>query len=130
MWEITVLIIVIELGIGIIDGVGLFDTMYYNQSGYIQQQGQSTYNITTTGNLLASSTPTSMDYYSMGVGLVLSGWNVLLSVLQAIVFILPTLINKFHIPIQLAVPLQAMIYLMYVWGIAQWRSGRSGGMLQ
>jgi uncharacterized membrane protein len=130
MWEITVFVITLELGIGIIDGIGLFDTMMYNQTGYIQQQGATAYNITTTGNLITASTPTSMDYYTMGVGLVMAGWNVLVSVFIAVVCILPMLILKFHVPPVLAIPLQAMIYLMYVWGIAQWKSGRSGGMLQ
>jgi len=130
MWEITVFIIALELGIGVIDGIGLFDVMYYNQSGYIQQGTTSSYNMTTTGNLLSSSTPSGVDYYTMGVAMVVSGLMIFLSVCQAIIFILPTLILKFHVPIQLAVPIQAMIYLMYVWGIAQWKSGRSGGMLQ
>lgn len=130
MWEITVLIIVIELGIGIIDGMGLFDIMYYNQSGYIQQQGQATYNLTTTGTLVQSATPSGTDYFTMGAAWLFSSLMLVLNIVLAILFILPTLIIKFHIPPVVAIPIQAMIYICYVWGIAQWKSGRSGGLLQ
>jgi hypothetical protein len=134
-WDITILIIAFELAIGFVNGIGLFQTQFFNEAQVASGSNSSslgfmTGSIDSTGNLVGAQQSGSMDYFTLAVGWLLSGFLLIVSIGQAVVIFLPQLITIFHCPTALAIVIQAMIYLSYVWGYAQWKSGRMGGTIQ
>jgi len=127
MWQITKIIIVIELVIGMVDASGLFNQNYW-QVNQASGTGDVEY---TTGSLseltnAGSSGNAGADWFNQGVALVFAAIMWILTVMKSVVVILPTLIDRFHVPAPFAVVIQAMIYLEYGWGLAQWRAQRPG----
>jgi hypothetical protein len=72
----------------------------------------------------------TMDAVTLGVATFVSGTLMIITVISTFVTVLPTLIVFFHCPLPLALVLQAIVYYALVWSLAQWKAGRSGGMIQ
>ena len=130
-WDIAVLIICFNLAIGIVGSLGIFTHMYYTTAqqnvyevdGYMQGNGNA------TEKLIESSKNTNADYFSLGT-MLFGAFNMFLNVLSSAIFILPQLINTFHMPLVIAVPIQTLIWIIDVWAIVQFMSGRSGTLIQ
>jgi len=136
MWDITILIVCFELAIGFAGGLvdaGLFDNhMYYTQSQQSVTSGNGFMSgeISNTGELISSTQTSNVDYFSMGISMVWSAIGIITKTIYSVLFFLPHLRETFMFPLELAIPIQVLIYITYAWGIAQFLSGRSGGMLQ
>jgi hypothetical protein len=132
MWDITFLIICFELAIGFASGLGLFGHMYFDQS----QESSSTTtgfmsgNVSETGELIGSTKQGSVDYFSISASMLWSGIGLVINIVASVIFFLPHLVNVFMVPLVLAIPIQALIYMCYSWSLAQFLSGRSGGIIQ
>ena len=126
MWEIAKFLIIVELVIVFTNGIGLFDHNYYTAD-----QGTGTkYTYTDIeGTINANKQVTSMDYFDMAVGFVMAGLNLLLAVMN-IFFLLPSLANTFKIPIPIIAIIQTVVYLEIVYGVAQWKASRPGGLYE
>jgi len=121
MWEITKLLIVVELVIVFTNASGMFTHQYY-------QADQGTgikYTVGDIHALHASQKNIVMDAFDMGVGFIMAGLNLLLAVMNAL-FLLPSLSATFRIPVEITAIIQTMVYLEIVWGLAQWKAGRPG----
>lgn len=136
-WDITILIIAFEFAIGLMNAIALYPYTYYQESqvsdnygGNSSSLGFMSGSIDSTGNLIGAQQSGSMDYFTLAVGWLLSGFLLIVSIGQAVVIFLPQLITTFHCPTALAIVIQGMIYLSYVWGYAQWKAGRMGGTIQ
>lgn len=126
MWQITKIIIVIELVIGMVDASGLF-TQHFVQVNQGTGDGAVQYAVGDLNSLVQNAQgAVGQDWFTQGVGLVFASFMWMLTVIKAVVFILPTLVERFHIPLEFAVVMQGMIYLEYGWGFAQWRAQRPG----
>jgi len=124
-WDITLLLIVIQACIGLVNGIGLFDQAYFatqNDSTTAFTVGD----ISDLHDVESGGEVSQMSYFDLAVTFGMAGINLLFKIIEAIVFIFPTLVNLFHIPLPLAAVLQSMIYLQVAWGYAQWKSNRSG----
>jgi len=133
MWGITVLIICFELAIGFTGAIGLFDHMHYTQSQKSVEDtaaGYMTGEVSETGELIDAAKANSVDYFTIQASLLFSAVGILTSTASAVVFFLPHLRETFMFPIELAIPIQALIYLCYAWGLAQFLSGRGAGYFQ
>ncbi len=86
--------------------------------------------IGSTGELVGSTQSESVDYFTLGVSMLYSSIGILGKMVYAVVFFLPHLRETFMFPLALAVPIQALIYVVYAFGFIQFLSGRSGGMFQ
>ena len=123
-WDITLLLIVIQACIGLVNGIGLFDTTYF-----ATQNDSTAYTVGDISDLHdveSGGAVSQMSYFDLAVTFGMAGINLLFKIIEAIVFIFPTLVNLFHIPLPLAAVMQSMIYLQVAWGYAQWKSNRSG----
>jgi len=127
MWQITKIIIVIELVIGMVDASGLFNQNFW-QTNQASGTGDVGYTTGSLSDLAASQTSgaSGMDWFNQGVAWVFASLLWILTVIKAVVIILPTLIDRFHVPAPIAVVFQGLIYLEYGWGLAQWRAQRPG----
>jgi hypothetical protein len=133
MWDITFLIICFELSMGFVSGLGLFGHIYFPQaqeSANAPYGGMLSGNVSATGELIDSSKQPNVDSFSVGAAMLWSGVGLFLNIAGAVAYFLPHLINTFMLPMVLAVPIQALIYLCYSWSLAQFLSGRSGGYYQ
>src|SRR5574344_1006327 len=118
-WDITFLLIVIQACIGLVNGVGLFDQTYFatqndSTTAYTVGDISDLHDVETGGEV------SQMSYFDLAVTFGMAGINLLFQIIQAIVFIFPTLVEQFHIPLPLAAVLQSMIYLQIAYGYAQW----------
>lgn len=123
MWDITKFIIIAEITIGFIAGLNLFEVQTFHPI----QGGVTDYTVGDLDAQISDRQSGSINYFDLAVALVFSGLNILLSIFKAVVVIFLVLVDDFHIPAQIAVVLQALIYLEYSWFIAQWIAGRPGG---
>lgn len=124
-WDITLMLILIQACIGMLNGMGVFDVTYFAS----QNDSATTYTVGDISDLhdvAPGGDVSQMSYFDLGVTFVMAGLNLLYKIIEAIVFIFPTLVTKFYIPIPLAAVMQTMIYLQVAWGYAQWKSSRSG----
>jgi len=124
-WDITFLLIVIQASIGLVNGIGLFDTNYFAT----QNDSTTTYTIGDISDLHdveSGGEVSQMSYFDLAVTFGMAGINLLFKIVESIVFIFPVLVEQFYIPLPLAAVLQSMIYLQVAWGYAQWKSNRSG----
>lgn len=126
--QIAVLIICLELSISFFANVGIFQQVYITPA---QQQigsagtGFISGNINETSTLLGSQKTGTVDTFTAGIGMLFSAIGILINMLGSVMFFLPHLISVFKFPLILAVPVQAMIYIIYSIGILQFISGRS-----
>ena len=124
-WDITFLLIVIQACIGLVNGIGLFDVTYFAS----QNDSTTTYTIGDISDLHdveSGGGVSQMSYFDLAVTFGMAGINLLFKIIEAIVFIFPTLVELFHVPLPLAAMLQSLIYLQVAWAYAQWKSNRSG----
>ena len=123
-WDITLLLIVVQACIGLVNGIGLFDVTYFatqnDSTAYTVGDISDLHDVESGGEV------SQMSYFDLAVTFSMAGINLLFKIVEAIVFILPTLVDQFKIPLPLAAVLQSMIYLQIAWGYAQWKSNRSG----
>ena len=125
-WEIAKFLIIVQAAIGLMNGMGYFG----DSEIYFATQNDTTAQYT-IGNIeefnpASSGGVTQMSYFDMAVTLVTSGLNLIYKVFEAIICIFPTLVNVFGVPVELAALLQIVIYLEVLYGVAQWKSNRSG----
>jgi len=123
-WDITLLLIVVQACIGLVNGIGLFDVTYFatqnDSTAYTVGDISDLHDVETGGEV------SQMSYFDLAVTFGMAGINLLFKIVEAIVFIFPVLVDQFCIPLPLAAVLQSMIYLQIAWGYAQWKSNRSG----
>ena len=124
-WDITLLLIVVQACIGLVNGIGLFDVTYFAS----QNDSTTAYTVGDISDLHdveSGGEVSQMSYFDLAVTFGMAGINLLFKIVEAIVFIFPVLVDQFCIPLPLAAVLQSMIYLQIAWGYAQWKSNRSG----
>ena len=124
-WDITLLLIVVQACIGLVNGIGLFDENYFAT----QNDSTTAYTVGDIADLHdveSGGEVSQMSYFDLAVTFGMAGINLLFKIVEAIVFIFPVLVDQFHIPLPLAAVMQSMIYLQVAWGYAQWKSNRSG----
>lgn len=120
-WEIAKLLIIIQATIGFCNGIGLFEQSYYTT----QTDEYSTYEIGNLEDFNRSTGQTGiLNQFDSMVGLVAGGFMIIWKIIEAIVFIYPTLVNIFGVDASLAALGQCAIYLEVAIGVAQWWSGR------
>jgi len=123
-WDITLLLIVVQACIGLVNGIGLFDVTYFatqnDSTAYTVGDISDLHDVEDGGEV------SQMSYFDLAVTFGMAGINLLFKIVEAIVFIFPVLVDQFCIPLPLAAVLQSMIYLQIAWGYAQWKSNRSG----
>lgn len=124
-WDITLLLIGIQACIGLVNGLGVFGETYFAT----QNDSTTAYTVGDISDLhdvAQGGEVSQMGYFDLAVTFGMAGINLLYKIIEAIIFIFPTLVTQFHIPLPLAAVMQSMIYLQVAWGYAQWKSNRSG----
>lgn len=131
MMDLTLIIVAFELAIGFVAGIGVFEHTYYepSQENIRELNGYMHGNSNATSALIDSAKTTNADYFSIASAL-FGALNLFLKTVGAVVFFYPHLVDVFMMPELIAGPLQALIYVTYAWGIVQFMSGRSGGLMQ
>lgn len=121
MWDITKLLVVLCAAIGFCNGLGWFDTHYFADV----DDPHTKYTITDIEEDIQPDAPGITDYLEVGITLLLSSLWVGLNIIVGVICLFPILIYTFHIPIALAALLQVLIYMEYIAGWIQFRTGRN-----
>lgn len=111
LYKVVFFLIMIQMVIGYVNGMGIFTqnsiiTPNNTYTGYTLTSAQNVY-----GN--TSYNMNVMDAISNGLQIVWMAFTVLWSMLSAVFFIYPVLVNDFHVPMDLSLVIQAGIYILY-----------------
>ena len=124
-WDFTLLLIVVQACIGLVNGVGLFDQTYFTT----QNDSTTAYTVGDISDLHdveSGGEVSQMSYFDLVVTFGMAGINLMFNIIQAIVFIFPVLVTQFQIPLPIAAVMQSLRYMPVSYGYAQWKSNRSG----
>jgi len=119
--EITLFIVVLQASIGFVDATGMFDQHYMNVP-----LNNASYTLTDLDSYASqaeedTSISSQIDLY---LDWAWDSFFIGLKVLFAVLFVLPTLISDFNMPIILATFIQAGVYYVYATWYSQYKSGR------
>lgn len=123
--DILMFVFCFNVGLYFMSAVGIFNALGGTYDMSAETKWLESYSDTAQNQSLAWSNPDVLDYMlALGVGI----WTALTTVftiLFQVVLLAPTLI-QLHVPPTIAIILSMPIYLIYLWGIIQFLSGRSG----
>jgi hypothetical protein len=129
-WDIAVLLICFNLAIGLVGSMGIFTHMYYTpvQQNVMDANDYMRGDINSTKDLINNQKQSNADYFSLGM-MIFGAWNLFISILLSALCVAPQLL-AFGMPLPLVLVIQSLIYLIDIWGIIQFMSGRSGSLMQ
>ena len=127
--DLAMFIIIMEMCIGFITSpnLGLFNQQ---QVGYIGVDTASNQYVTqyqsndAFNNLTAK--PASVNVLTFAIDWIIAGWTMFLSIVTAFGLISLVLYSTFHLPMEICLFVQGIVYLIYTWGFIQWKSGKGG----
>ncbi len=117
--EIALALILLQASIGFVDAVGMFDTTYV-----ATVRNNASYNLT---HLSSYENVNENDIFAQAAALAdmfIGTFLIGLKMVFSVIIIFPTLITRFHIPLEISVFIQAGIYYVYATWYAQYRSGK------
>ena len=124
--EITFILILLQASIGFVDASGMFDQHYVtvpsNNASYTITDLEE-YNTQTDGSGLQSE----IDLYLHWAW---ESFFIGIKIIFTVLFVLPTLVTIFNVPVILSVFIQAGIYYVYAAWFAQYKSGKPWGLIK
>jgi hypothetical protein len=124
MMDFAFFVIFLEMAIGFVSVLGEAD------GGHAGQYQQNV-----TGSGFANSTGTmgevpKADILTFGMDFILAGFRTLMAIATSFVAFSWLLYSQFGIDPRVCVFIQGIIYIVYLWGFLQWKSGRGGRMFE
>ena len=129
-FEIILFILLLQASIVFVGNIDLFEGDDYMEYSAMADNEYSTWNI--TGELSEYSVgeeASAWDYFSASVTFLIDGLIMFFKIIFSIVFIYPTLVKVFGLPWELSALLQVGIVTIYIWGLMQYKSGKSTKMM-
>ena len=117
-FSIILFLVVLQASIGFVNNSNVFEYQFVQTPS-----GCKDYTIENLSDV-SEEDISIFDYAKIILDFLLTSFLLFLKIILAIVFIYPTLVSAFGIPSFLSVFLQTGIYVVYVWGIIQFKSGK------
>lgn len=111
LYKIVFFLIMIQMVIGYVNGMGMFAT-----NSVVTPDNEYTQYTLTSAQSVYGANSFGIDVVDMvtnGIQIMWMSFKVLWTMLASVFFIYPTLVNQFHIPVELSVILQTGIYVIY-----------------
>ena len=119
--EIALALILLQGAIAFVDATDMFDTTYTAPI----QNNASDYNITYLSEYSSDiNDPSWIDTITAGVDLFIGTFLIGFKIVFSIIFIFPTLVDRFSVPLALSVFIQLGIYFCYATWYAQYKSNK------
>jgi len=118
--NITIFIIILQLSVGFINELGVFEKDYMATP----DNDYMAYNVTTLNEANAFSNESLVDKALGLVDFAIEAIFGLLKIMFGIIVIYPTLVSIFNIPSALSALLQGIIYVVYILGYYELKSGK------
>ena len=132
--NLAVFVIIIEMSIGFLAGIGYYPAHGGEQANFIQADQKVPYivnaqasNETTLKTGWMPNGLSGADYLQFTIDWITAGFSMMLKIMQAFLAISTILYTSFHVPTEICVFIQGIVYMIYTWGFIQWQSGRGGG---
>lgn len=124
--DVFMIVMVLNGALAMVNAIDLFDQDYSSAA----QSEDINYRVDDLSNMTSSTAePTLMDYGVMSVSWVWEALIFIFKFIAAFVFVYPVLVDQLGVPGEISVFLQGMIYIVMIWFIVQFKSGRLwGGM--
>jgi len=125
-FHIILFLIVLQASIVFVSDTGIFNQNYIENASLAKNTYYKSYNITNLSQYNDLNTePSTWDYFTISARWIIEGFFLFIKIIFAIAFIFPLLISIFNVPTSLAAFIQGGIYVIYLWGYMQWKSGKS-----
>lgn len=119
--EIALALIILQASIGFVDAIQMFDTTYTAPV----QNNASDYNISYLSEYSTDiNDPDWLDTLSAGIDLFIGTFLIGFKIVFSIIFIFPTLVDRFSVPSALSAFIQVGIYFCYATWYAQYKSNK------
>jgi hypothetical protein len=129
--DILLFCLCLNAAIAMIDASGMgamFTGVSNSQTGFLTPQKGGVF-ANTLGDLSKSTssggTLTPYDMFAVGAAWIVETTLFMISFLLSAIFVIPALMRIFFFPVWLAVFVQALLYVTYMWAYVQWKSGKS-----
>jgi hypothetical protein len=124
--QITLFIILLQAAVGFVDGSGMFSQHYLSVPS-----NNATYTITDLEQYNVQGGDSEIvDEVGLLAEWAWESFFIGIKIVLVVVFVLPTLINTFNIPLILSVFIQAGIYYIYAAWYAQYKSGKGWSQIR
>ena len=123
--DITLIIILLQASIGFVTATGLFTENYLT----VPSNGAD-YTISDLNSFVAPEDPGIIDEVMLFAHWAFEAFFIGIKVVFAVIFVFPTLVTVFHIPIILSLFMQAGVYYVYSTWYAQFKSGKGWKMYE
>jgi hypothetical protein len=111
IWKILAFTVFVQFAIVFVTGLASFN---YNNAGIVFNNTASSYSITSAETIHDNyGNIGSIDQLTMGLTLPWTMYNVLMNMLWSIFTVVPSLMNVFHLPYEIAVIIGAGFYLSF-----------------
>lgn len=119
--ELTLFIILLQASIGFVDASGMFSAHYLTVP-----QNNASYTISNLDEYAtsASTPPSILSEVDLFVHWAWDAFLIGLKILFAVIFVLPTLVTTFSVPVVLATFIQVGVYYLYATWYSQYKSGK------
>ena len=117
--DITLFLILLQASIGFVDATGMFTEHYMDVPS-----NDADYTLDDLGEYSAPTDPGILDEIMLAAHWMVESFLIGIKILFTVIFVFPTLVTTFGVPIALSVFIQAGIYYVYASWYAQFKSGR------
>lgn len=117
--EITLLLILIQASIGFVDSIGMFDAQYVSTVS-----NNASYTIQDLSQYAIQDAKDPIAELLLAARWMWEGFFIGIKIIFTVLFVFPTLVGSFHIPIELSLFIQAGIYYVYATWYSQFKSGK------
>lgn len=117
--EITLFLIILQASIGFVDSIGLFSEHYMDVP-----DNNASYVVSDLEDYAAQRDQDAIDVVWLMATWAWEAFFIAIKVIFTVAVVFPTLVNTFHIPVELSLFIQVGIYYVYAIWYAQFKSGK------
>jgi len=117
--ELTLFLILLQSSIGFVDATGMFTEHYMDVPS-----NDADYTLDDLSAYNAAESPGIIDELILAAHWMIESFLIGLKILFTVIFVFPTLVTVFQVPIALSIFIQAGIYYVYAIWYAQFKSGK------
>ena len=117
--DITLFLILLQASVGFVDATGMFSEHYIDVPS-----NDADYTLDDLGEYSAPTDPGILDEIMLAAHWMVESFLIGIKILFTVIFVFPTLVNTFGVPVALSLFIQAGIYYVYATWYAQFKSGK------
>jgi len=117
--DITLFLILLQASVGFVDATGMFTEHYIDVPS-----NDADYTLDDLSEYSVPADPGIIDEIMLAAHWMVESFFIGIKIIFTVIFVFPTLVSRFGIPVALSLFIQAGVYYVYASWYAQFKSGR------